>query len=167
KNPPVILYLYSYPFENDRFLNPEFGKFLTKNGFAAVGFASALTGQRYHPAPHEGVVCKSASGIAGYFRARRADGSQLSRLSRRYGHGPRRNVRRWFGCEHRNSRGGGRFQNQDSGSAGPVGRLAGVGCKVHADSRERTSGLPEARVAGGSSAPGPGQVASRIEDAES
>jgi hypothetical protein len=48
KNPPVILYLYSYPFENDRFLNPEFGKFLTKNGFAAVGFASALTGQRYH-----------------------------------------------------------------------------------------------------------------------
>jgi hypothetical protein len=48
KHPPVILYLYSYPFENERFLNPEFGKFLTKNGYAAVAFASALTGQRYH-----------------------------------------------------------------------------------------------------------------------
>jgi hypothetical protein len=48
KNPPVILYLYSFPFETDRFLNHDFCKFLVKNGFAAVGFASALTGQRYH-----------------------------------------------------------------------------------------------------------------------
>lgn len=48
KNPPVILYLYSYPFETDRFLNHDFCKFLVKDGFAAVGFASALTGQRYH-----------------------------------------------------------------------------------------------------------------------
>ncbi len=46
--PPVILYLYSYPFDNDRYLKPDFRKFLVKNGFAAVGFVSALTGQRYH-----------------------------------------------------------------------------------------------------------------------
>lgn len=46
--PPVILYLYSYPFDNDRYLKSDFRKFLTKNGFAAVGFVSALTGQRYH-----------------------------------------------------------------------------------------------------------------------
>ncbi len=51
KNPPVILYLYSYPFETDRFGNDDFCKFLTKNGFAAVGFASALTGGRYHNRP--------------------------------------------------------------------------------------------------------------------
>jgi hypothetical protein len=48
KNPPVILYLYSYPFETDRFLNHDFCKFLVKNGYAAVAFASALTGPRYH-----------------------------------------------------------------------------------------------------------------------
>ncbi len=48
KNPPVILYLYSYPFETDRFLNHDFCKFLVRNGYAAIGFASALTGQRYH-----------------------------------------------------------------------------------------------------------------------
>jgi hypothetical protein len=46
--PPVVLYLYSYPSDNDRYRNNQFRKFLTKNGFAAVGFVSALTGQRYH-----------------------------------------------------------------------------------------------------------------------
>ena len=51
KNPPVILYLYSFPFETDRFLDHDFCKFLVQNGFAAVGFASALTGQRYHDRP--------------------------------------------------------------------------------------------------------------------
>jgi hypothetical protein len=51
KNPPVILYLYSYPFETDRFLNHGFCKFLVRNGVAAVGFASALTGPRYHDRP--------------------------------------------------------------------------------------------------------------------
>ena len=48
KNPPVILYLYSYPFEMDRFLNHDFCKFLVKDGYAAIGFPSALTAQRYH-----------------------------------------------------------------------------------------------------------------------
>jgi len=46
--PPVILYLYSYPYDNDRYQNGDFRRFLTKRGFAAVGFVSALTGQRYH-----------------------------------------------------------------------------------------------------------------------
>ncbi len=49
KKAPVILYLYSYPFELDRFRNPDFDKFLSRNGFAAVGFASALTAGRFHP----------------------------------------------------------------------------------------------------------------------
>lgn len=51
KNPPVILYLYSYPSETNTFLNSNFCKFATKNGFAAVGFVSAFTGHRYHDIP--------------------------------------------------------------------------------------------------------------------
>ena len=51
KNPPVILYLYSYPFETNRFLDHDFCKFLVRNGVAAVGFASALTGNRYQGRP--------------------------------------------------------------------------------------------------------------------
>ncbi|MGA2739362.1 MAG: alpha/beta hydrolase [Bryobacteraceae bacterium] len=49
--PPVILYLYSYPTDADRFLNDDFCKFLVQGGFAAAGFVSALTGQRYHDLP--------------------------------------------------------------------------------------------------------------------
>jgi hypothetical protein len=51
KNPPVILYLYTYPAEADRFRNNEFCKLVAGNGFAAVGFVAALTGQRYHDRP--------------------------------------------------------------------------------------------------------------------
>jgi hypothetical protein len=51
KNPPVILYLYSFPSSNDRYYNRDFCKFLVKNGFAAVGFVSALTGPRFHDRP--------------------------------------------------------------------------------------------------------------------
>jgi len=46
--PPVILYLYGYPGEAVRFLDPNFCKTVTRNGFAAVSFSSMLTGQRYH-----------------------------------------------------------------------------------------------------------------------
>jgi hypothetical protein len=49
--PPVILYLYGYPAESDRYLNGAFCKTVTKDGYAAVGFVSALTGQRYHDRP--------------------------------------------------------------------------------------------------------------------
>jgi hypothetical protein len=48
RNPPVILYLYNYPTENDQYHKAEFCRFLTKGGFAAVGFVPALTGERYH-----------------------------------------------------------------------------------------------------------------------
>ncbi len=48
---PVVLYLYSYPTENDRFRDDDWCKRATAGGFAAVGFVSALTGQRYHYRP--------------------------------------------------------------------------------------------------------------------
>lgn len=51
KKTPVILYLYSYPSSNDRYMDPKFCEFLTRNGVAAVGFVSALTGQRFHDRP--------------------------------------------------------------------------------------------------------------------
>jgi cephalosporin-C deacetylase-like acetyl esterase len=46
--PPVILYLYGYPSDTDRFMNDEYCALLVKDGFAAAGFLSALTGHRYH-----------------------------------------------------------------------------------------------------------------------
>ena len=51
KKPPVILYLYGYPAGTDRFKDETFQNAVTKNGFAAVGFVSALTGHRYHDRP--------------------------------------------------------------------------------------------------------------------
>jgi len=51
KNPPVILYLYSYPSTNQRYYNNEYCKFLIKNGFAAAGFVSALNGPRFVARP--------------------------------------------------------------------------------------------------------------------
>lgn len=49
--PPVILYLYGYPTDTDVFKRPEYQELVTRNGVAAVGFVSALTGQRYHDRP--------------------------------------------------------------------------------------------------------------------
>ena len=51
KKPPVILYLYGYPTDTDIFKNDSFEELVTKDGFAAVGFVSALTGHRYHNRP--------------------------------------------------------------------------------------------------------------------
>jgi hypothetical protein len=51
KNPPVILNLYGYPAGTEPYKNELFQKALTKDGFAAVGFVSALTGHRYHDRP--------------------------------------------------------------------------------------------------------------------
>src|SRR5689334_23709627 len=51
KKPPVILYLYGYPADTDRFKDESFQSAVTKDGFAAVGFVSALTGHRYHDRP--------------------------------------------------------------------------------------------------------------------
>jgi len=44
---PVILYLYSYPKDPDQFRDNGWCERATAGGFAAVGFASALSGQRY------------------------------------------------------------------------------------------------------------------------
>ena len=49
--PPVVLYLYSYPSETDRFRDNNYCARITEGGFAAVGFVSALTGQRYSMRP--------------------------------------------------------------------------------------------------------------------
>jgi hypothetical protein len=46
KNPPVILYLYTYPGNTDRFKSDDWCAAATSNGFAAVGFVSAYTGHR-------------------------------------------------------------------------------------------------------------------------
>ncbi len=51
KKPPVILYLYGYPAGTERFQDTAFQAKVTKDGFAAVGFVSALTGHRYHDRP--------------------------------------------------------------------------------------------------------------------
>jgi dienelactone hydrolase len=48
EKPPVILYLYSYPDDTDRFKDDGYCARATRGGYAAVGFVSALTGQRYH-----------------------------------------------------------------------------------------------------------------------
>jgi len=51
KNPPVVLYLYGYPSETDRFKDDGYCKRVVAGGAAAVGFVSALTGHRaqYRP----------------------------------------------------------------------------------------------------------------------
>jgi len=50
-HPPVVLYLYSYPSETDRFRDERYCERITAGGFAAVGFVSALTGQRFSNRP--------------------------------------------------------------------------------------------------------------------
>jgi pimeloyl-ACP methyl ester carboxylesterase len=48
---PVVLYLYSYPSDPDQFRDNGWCQRTTAGGFAAVGFLSALTGDRYHLRP--------------------------------------------------------------------------------------------------------------------
>lgn len=51
QKPPVILYLYGYPNDEKRFWDDGWCRRATQGGFAAVGFVSALTGQRYTSRP--------------------------------------------------------------------------------------------------------------------
>ena len=51
KKPPLILYLYGYPTDTDIFRNAAHEELVTRDGFAAIGFVSALTGHRYHDRP--------------------------------------------------------------------------------------------------------------------
>jgi hypothetical protein len=46
EKPPVVLYLYSFPQDTDRFKNDRWCADATRDGFAAIGFVSALTGHR-------------------------------------------------------------------------------------------------------------------------
>jgi len=46
KMPAAVLYLFSYPTDTDRFRDAGYCRQLVSNGTAAVGFVSALTGQR-------------------------------------------------------------------------------------------------------------------------
>jgi hypothetical protein len=49
--PPVILYLYSFPQDTDRFRDDAWCITTTSRGYAAVGFVSALTGYRAEHRP--------------------------------------------------------------------------------------------------------------------
>jgi dienelactone hydrolase len=49
--PPVVLYLYSFPSETDRFRDDRYCERITAGGFAAIGFVSALTGHRFSNRP--------------------------------------------------------------------------------------------------------------------
>jgi hypothetical protein len=49
--PPAILYLYSYPSETEIFRDDAYCARVTRDGFAAIGFVSALTGHRYTNRP--------------------------------------------------------------------------------------------------------------------
>ena len=51
KKPPVVLYLFGYPYDTELFQDEGFQADATKDGFAAVGFVTALTGHRYHDRP--------------------------------------------------------------------------------------------------------------------
>jgi hypothetical protein len=51
KKPRVVLYLYSYPADVDRFRDDNWCRAATQNGLAAVGFISALTGERWRGRP--------------------------------------------------------------------------------------------------------------------
>jgi len=51
KKPPVVLYLYGYMQDTDRFKSDAWVRRVTSGGVAAVGFVSALTGHRFHDRP--------------------------------------------------------------------------------------------------------------------
>jgi hypothetical protein len=51
KKPPVVLYLYNYTDDTERFKNDGWCQRVTSGGVAAVGFVSALSGHRFHDRP--------------------------------------------------------------------------------------------------------------------
>ncbi len=46
--PPVVLYLFNYTADEDRFRGDDWCSRVQQNGMAAAGFVSALAGQRFH-----------------------------------------------------------------------------------------------------------------------
>jgi acetyl esterase/lipase len=51
KKPPVVLYLYNFTEDTDRFKDNGWCERATSGGVAAVGFVSALSGHRFHDRP--------------------------------------------------------------------------------------------------------------------
>ena len=51
RKPPVVIYLYEYPYETDVYRDSDWCERVTARGYAAVGFVPALTGHRYHDRP--------------------------------------------------------------------------------------------------------------------
>lgn len=51
ERPPLILYLYSFPQDTDRFKDDRWCATATSGGYAAIGFVSHLTGHRIHDRP--------------------------------------------------------------------------------------------------------------------
>lgn len=49
--PPAVIFLYTWPGGAEHFKSDAWCRSVTQHGFAAVGFVSALTGQRYHDRP--------------------------------------------------------------------------------------------------------------------
>ncbi len=50
-NPPPVLFLYGYPTSTKRFLNNSYCSRITAGGCAAIGFDTALTGERFRMRP--------------------------------------------------------------------------------------------------------------------
>ncbi len=146
KNPPVVLYLYGYPSDGDRFRNYELCKNLTKNGFAAVGFVSALTGERYHGRPlKEWFVSELQESIGTSVHDVQMILNYLATRGRS-GHESSRDVRPGFRrCDRHSLRGRG-SPDQGGRPARPLGRLARLDRQVASDSREGKSRLHEAGV---------------------
>lgn len=51
KKPPLVLYVYDYRADVDRFMDENFQERATRDGVAAVGFVAALSGYRFHDRP--------------------------------------------------------------------------------------------------------------------
>ena len=65
KKPPVVLYLYGFPSDADRFKDDRYCERVVRGGAAAVGFVSALTGQRNeHRPPKEWFVSELPEALA-------------------------------------------------------------------------------------------------------
>ena len=139
KNPPVIIYLYSFPQDTDRFKDNAWCTTVTSGGYAAVGFVSERTGHRMEHRPVKewfvsefreslGASTHDVQMILNYLQS-----------ARRPRHGARGYVRlrvwwsnRYFGF----CRG---FKDQSCGRPEPLGGLAYMACYVQINSRRRAA----------------------------
>jgi hypothetical protein len=65
KKPPVVLYLYSFPSETERFKDDRYCERVVRSGAAAVGFVSAFTGQRSeHRPPSQSFINQLPEAVA-------------------------------------------------------------------------------------------------------